>query len=147
MKTVLLAEDTEDEAFFFKQAFQQEAAPWLLQIVSDGQQAIDYLSGIGPYANRLLFPLPLLILLDIHLPSHNGFEVLQWIRSDPRLKPIPVIILASSHQAAEARQAWYLGANHYFVKPPGLPQLVEIVRIINHYWLQLSSFPTGSSSF
>src|SRR5580658_1558262 len=81
MKTVLLAEDSEDDIFVMKMACKRTGIPHLLQVVTDGDMAIDYLSGNGIYADRTAYPLPDVVFLDIKMPKRDGHEVLQWIRS------------------------------------------------------------------
>jgi len=86
MKTVLLAEDNEDDIFIMKMACKRTGIPHVLQIVTDGDMALDYLSGKGRFADRILHPLPNVIFLDIKMPKRNGHEVLTWIRAHPDFK-------------------------------------------------------------
>jgi CheY-like chemotaxis protein len=114
-------------------AFKKTAPNILLKAVSDGEQAISYLSGQGAYGNRELNPLPLLVLLDIKLPRKSGLEVLEWIRSRPELKNVPVIMLTSSNESNDLDRAYALGANSYLVKTVDLLTMREIVRGIGEY--------------
>src|SRR5204862_5487055 len=99
MRPVLLVEDNEDDIFFMRRAFRNASIANPMVVVQDGQSAIDYLGGRGTYANRSEYPLPGLVLLDIKLPLRTGFEVLNWIRTDPRVKPLVVVILTTSSEA------------------------------------------------
>src|SRR5579859_5618510 len=142
MNTILLAEDSEDDVFFFKRALQESGAPGSLQVVNDGTQAIDYLSGVGNFADRQQFPFPDFLLLDINLPRLSGLEVLRWIRHDSPFKDLPVVILTLSDQQADIDQAHALGADAYFMKPIGQKQLGEMFKNLTQSWYRCGAFPT-----
>jgi CheY-like chemotaxis protein len=110
--------------------------------VNDGAKAIDYLSGVAPYNNRQENPLPVLILLDLKLPKRDGFEVLQWIRSQEILKRIPVIVLTSSAETPDINRAYDRGANSYLVKPVESDALVEMLKNVELYWLMTNVRPS-----
>src|SRR5689334_2635963 len=99
MHTILLAEDSEDDAFFVTRAFSEINAPCTLQVSADGKRAIDYLKGTNQYGDRRLFPLPDFVLLDINLPQVNGLEVLDWIRRDSPLEDLPVAMFTNYNEA------------------------------------------------
>ena len=109
--------------------------------VNDGARAIDYLSGVAPYNNREENPLPVLILLDLKLPKRNGFEVLQWLRSQEFLKRIPVVVLTSSAETPDINRAYDQGANSYLVKPVESDALVELLKNVELYWLMTNVRP------
>src|SRR6185503_10901677 len=88
-----------------------------LQIVNDGAAAIRYLSGTGEFEDRKRFPLPCLLLLDLNLPRRSGLEILKWVREQPRLQSVPVVLLTSSSHSRDIHSAYTLGANGYLVKP------------------------------
>src|SRR4051812_49319470 len=115
--TILVAEDETADAFFLKRAFAKAGVPTTLQFVRDGQEAIEYLAGEGEFANRLVHPLPHLLLLDLKMPRMDGFQVVGWVRQQPLLKRLPVIIFSSSDQEHDINRAYDLGANSYLVKP------------------------------
>src|ERR1043166_5515933 len=116
MKSILLVEDDENDVFFFKYAMKKESLGNPLQVARDGQEAIDYLEGTGKFANREEFPMPYLIVLDLKLPFVMGLDVLKWIREQPQLSPI-VVVLSSSPENADIEAAYRLGATAYLVKP------------------------------
>lgn len=140
MGPILLVEDNEDDVFFMKRALKNAEVTNPLHVVTDGQQAIDYMQGSGKYADRSQFPLPCFVLLDLKLPHKSGHEVLQWIREQLFLKQLVVIILTTSRETRDVEKAYNLGANAFLVKPPGSPQLLEMIRALKHFWLGHNTF-------
>src|SRR5437870_2564976 len=112
-----------------------------LAVVSNGQEAIDYLKGEGQYGNRGLHPFPDIVLLDLKMPLMNGFEVLRWVRQQPRLKRLPVIVLTGSVQDNDARLAYELGANSYVIKPTDFNQLLEMIKTLGNFWVGATRLP------
>ena len=127
---ILLAEDDDNDVFFMRRALQKSQVEFALQVVTNGQQAADYLAGEGVFSNREQYPLPSVILLDLKMPFLDGFEVLAWVRTQPSLNGIPVAVLTSSAEERDRRQARELGARAYFVKPPKPETISEIVQLI-----------------
>ncbi len=123
---ILIAEDGDDDLFFMKRALKGVDVPYELRVVTDGQQAIDYLSGENEYANRTLWPLPDLLFLDLKMPRQNGFEVLEWIRTQPSLDRLRVVVLTGSPEARDRQRAQTLGAATYLVKPPTKEMLKQV---------------------
>lgn len=136
--TILLVEDDENDIFFMKHSFQEVGILNPLQVVQDGEEAMNYLGGLGKYANRELFPLPCLTLLDLKLPRVMGLEVLKWMREQPELKSLIVIILTSSPLGPDIKLAYQLGANAYLVKPSSPSELREIASGIKQFWFELN---------
>jgi CheY-like chemotaxis protein len=135
---VLLVEDDPDHVLLIQRAFAKAKLVNPLRIVRDGEEAIAYLSGNDPYSDRLRHPLPSLILLDLKLPKKSGLDVLAWLRSDPRLKLTPVVVLSTSFQSLDIERAYALGVNSYLVKPVSFGDLVEMVKTIGMFWLILN---------
>lgn len=121
--TVLLVEDEANDVFLMQRAVQKMNVPVLLHVAKDGEEAIAYLSGQHKYADRFLYPLPKLILLDINMPRKNGFEVLKWLKHDDTLTHIPVVMVTSSKVKTDVDKAHELGAVAYLVKPVGFEDL------------------------
>jgi CheY-like chemotaxis protein len=140
-QTILLAEDDEDDVLLLRTAFTEAGLNMPLQVVSDGEQAIAYLSGTGVYADRAVYPLPSLILLDLNMPKKNGFEVLAWVRAQPFLKRIPIVVLSSSTQGPHINKAYEVGANSYLVKVTKFSEFVERIRIVFNYWVNCIERP------
>ena len=134
-KLILYAEDEEDDVFLMRRAFKDAAIAHRFEAVSDGNQAIEYLSGTGAFSDRVKWPLPILILLDLKMPGLSGHEVLKWIRARTETCTIPVIVLTSSHQESDIHRAYILGANGYLVKPGTPAELLTMVQGIKNYWL------------
>jgi CheY-like chemotaxis protein len=128
MKTILVVEDTEDDVFFLKRALKSASISHPVQVVGDGQKALDYLSGAGVYADRAVYPLPFLVLLDLKLPYVMGLDVLKWIRERREFDPMIVAVLTSSQQDHDLTETTRLGGNFYFVKPPTPEKLSELVK-------------------
>lgn len=138
---ILLVEDNPDDVLLIQRAFRKLGAVNPLRVVSDGEQAVAYLAGEGPYADRDAHPLPSLLLLDLKLPRRSGFEVLEWLRGRPGLRRLPVVVLTSSRESQDVGRAADLGANSYLVKPVQFDALQEMVRTLRLYWIQLNERP------
>ena len=131
---VLYVEDDSNDVFFMEWAFKTAGLSNPLHIVTDGKQAIDYLAGNGPYADRAQHPLPALVLLDLNLPQVSGFEVLRWLRQQPQFQGLPVVIFSASDQNADKEQARQLGATDYAVKPLNTAKLPELLQALVCRW-------------
>jgi CheY-like chemotaxis protein len=136
--TILLVEDDPNDVFLLQRAFRKAGFEHPVQAVGDGEEAVAYLTGAGSYADRAQFPLPLLVLLDLKLPRKSGLEVLAWLREQPALRRLPVVVLTSSREPADVNRAYDLGANSYLVKPLGFEALLDMVKSLNFYWLTLN---------
>jgi CheY-like chemotaxis protein len=132
--TLLYVEDEENDVFFMRYALRAEGSPFGMQTVGDGQAAIAYLSGREPYGDRRSHPFPQSVLLDINLPIVSGFEVLEWIRKQPHLKRLPVIIFSSSGRSEDRERARALEADDYLTKPASGLEFRTIVRTLYERW-------------
>ena len=136
LPVILLVEDEATDAYFVKWALQRTELEHRFCHVVDGQEALDYLSGSGLYGDRLRFPLPSLMLLDIKLPRLNGFDVLKWIRANSTRLKFPIIVLSSSEYPSDIELARKLGAAEYRPKPNEPNVLVALMRDICRRYLQ-----------
>lgn len=134
----MLVEDIQDDVELILHAFGKVGISNPVVVVEDGEKAIRYLRGLGEYSDRLPFPLPGLILLDLKLPRRSGFEVLAAVRATEATRRVPVVVLTSSNQEDDVRKAYDLGANSYLVKPVGLDALVALVRTLEAFWIKLN---------
>ncbi len=132
---VLHIDDDPNDTALLQAAARSAKLGFRLHNVEDGEQAIAYLSGAGAYADRALYPLPSLILLDLKMPRATGFEVLKWIRAHNELAGLPVVVLSGSELQDDVEKAYGGGANSYLVKPLGFEALVNLVSSINTVWL------------
>jgi CheY-like chemotaxis protein len=132
--TVLLVEDDLNDIFLVKRAFKMAQLENPLQVVTDGEEAVHYLSGQGKYSDRDAHPLPKLVVMDIKMPRMTGFDVLEWIKTDGPLRRIPIIIVSSSDRPDDVNRAYELGANAYMVKPVNFRAVQHLFESITHYW-------------
>jgi CheY-like chemotaxis protein len=138
---ILLAEDEEDYVLLIRHAFVQAKVPNPLHVVWNGEEAISYLKGVGKYQNRAEYPLPDLLLLDLKMPRVNGFEVLAWVRQQPGLATLRVLVLTSSDEIRDVNEAYRLGTNSFMVKPMDFEDTTQLSRLINDFWLKASRTP------
>ena len=132
--TILLVDDNEDDIYALKRALKKAGITNPLQVVMDGQKAVDYLTGDGPFADRAQYPLPFLIFLDLKLPFRSGFEVLTWMRQQSAFNDIVVVILSGSDETKDHQQAYALGARSYLVKPPSSSDILQLMESLQSYW-------------
>jgi CheY-like chemotaxis protein len=126
-KLILLVEDDENDVFFFRRALGKAGLKLPLHLVTDGEQALQYLNGDGKYGDRVAYPLPDIIFLDLKLPYQSGMDLLEFIQKQPALQKIEVIVLTSSPEERDRRRAFKLGAKEYLVKPAGPETLRRIL--------------------
>jgi CheY-like chemotaxis protein len=139
-QTILLVDDSENDLFLMRAAFKKAEFNSPLQAVQNGEEAIAYLKGEGIYSDRNQYALPAVMLLDLNMPRKNGFEVLDWVRTQPALKRLSVIILTASLRGEDVERAFDLGANAFLVKPATLDQLITMIRRLRD-WLEINHFP------
>jgi len=139
--TILLVEDDENDALLVRKAAQKTLAGIPISCVSNGHEAVQYLKGEGIYADRSKHPFPDIVLLDLKMPVMNGFEVLRWVRSQPKLKRLPIIILTGSVHETDTRTAYEEGANSYLIKPANFNELVETIKNVGDFWLTGTRLP------
>jgi len=135
LRKVLLAEDSADDVAFVQAAFSNIGIERSLMVVSDGAQALAYLLGDGPYADRDKFPIPVFMLLDLWLPRIDGFEVLRWVRSKRRLRRLPIMVFTGPDYPQDVTRAYVLGANLFVSKPFDSDEFNDLVKAIADYWL------------
>ena len=143
---ILLVEDDSNDILFIQRAFRQSKLENPMQVVRDGDEAVAYLSGEGDYADRNLYPLPGMILLDLKLPRRSGLEVLEWVRNQPVIKRIPVVILTSSRENIDVDRAYDIGVNSYLLKPVNYNALNDMIETLNAFWLKLNCYPSIASA-
>ena len=132
--TILIVEDDPNDVLFLKRALQKNGIYNPVCTLSDGEEAIAYLCGVGQYADRNAHPIPKMIMLDLKMPRKGGLEVLEWLQSHEEFRVIPTIILTSSKLNEDVIKAYALGANSYFVKPSNFDDLQQMVKTAHEYW-------------
>jgi CheY-like chemotaxis protein len=134
--TLLVVDDDNDQRMFIEMAFKALGTTYRIQGLESGNEALAYLKGEGKYRDRTRFEFPICIITDLKMANGDGFEILDFLKKNPALSVIPVVMLSSSEDSDDIRQAYLLGASSYFVKPPGLPALGVLIRKIHEYWLE-----------
>ncbi len=140
-KTLLLIEDNPSDIDLTKRALEKGRILNNLVVVSDGQEALDYLFGMGAYASRDTSDFPTLTLLDLKLPKVSGLDVLRKIRTEACTRRMPVVVLTSSREEQDMAASYDLGVNSYIRKPVDFEQFVHSVSQLGLYWLVLNEEP------
>ena len=130
---ILLVEDSSQDASLVLSAFKKWGISNPIHVVPDGERAVDYLNGEGEYGDRERYPLPCLALLDLHLPQMSGFEVLQWIRSQPQLANLHIVVLSGTKDPSHFEEAQRLGANACVAKTLELSGLHDLIQHLNYF--------------
>ena len=141
LATVLLAEDNPAEQNLAQRALSKGIMQCDLRLVSDGEEAIAYLLGQGKYAALEAAPRPDLILLDLNMPKVDGRQVLERIKSDPKISAIPVVVLTTSTHEQDVVRSYELGCNSFINKPVDVQAFVEALEQLGSYWLKLVVLP------
>ncbi len=132
---VLIVEDCLNDQALMQLAIEEASVAFPAVLVSDGQEALDWLFRQGAHAERDDQVFPVLVLLDLKMPHLSGLELLQALRKDPKGRLIPVMVLTTSEMPSDIEQAYVYGANAYVQKPMGFPALVSLVQSIHAFWL------------
>lgn len=140
-RSILLVEDNPDDELLTLRAFNRNHLANHVDVVRDGQEALDYLLCEGVWADRDRDDLPQVVLLDLKLPKLGGLEVLRRIRADARLRYLPVVILTSSSEESDIVTGYDLGANSYVRKPVDFGEFCSAVSNLGIYWLMLNESP------
>jgi CheY-like chemotaxis protein len=138
---ILLVEDNPDDAQLITRAFERVGVENPVRRLRDGEEAMAYLAGIGSYADRVKNPIPAVILLDLNLPKFNGYQLMVWLRTQPEIKRIPVVVLTESNDTTSINRAYDAGANSYLVKPGDPADISRVVELVQSYWIGLNEKP------
>lgn len=137
---ILQVEDNAQEVILQQKAFERVGIHNVIQVVTDGQHAIDYLAGKGSFSDRQEYPLPCLVLLKLKLQRQHGIEVLEWIRAQPGLRTLVVIAMCQWEQTTELERAYQLGANSCAIEPTDLDGWLDMARALKSWWLAHNRF-------
>jgi CheY-like chemotaxis protein len=130
-RVILLVDDNWDDVMLIQRAFERAGLHHIIISVPSGMDAVAYLNGDAPYKDRLRYPLPDLMLLDIKMPATDGFEVLRWVRQQPEFSKLCVVMLTSSDEIRDVNQAYQLGATSFLVKPLDFWNAAELSRSLD----------------
>jgi CheY-like chemotaxis protein len=139
--TILMAEDDADDRQLTREAFEEARLANDLRFVEDGAELMDYLKRRGKYADPASSPRPGLILLDLNMPRKDGRQALEEIKADPELRRIRVVIMTTSKAEADILRSYELSASSYITKPVTFERLVEVVKTLGKYWLEIVELP------
>jgi two-component system, chemotaxis family, response regulator Rcp1 len=138
---ILLVEDNPADIHITRRALRDSALPVELIVVRDGQEAVDYLLRQGNHADNPAWRKPDLILLDLNLPRLTGRDVLRQVRDSPALRLVPVVILSTSSRQEDVAELYTMGANTYIEKPQDFKRFVDVLQVIQRYWLDTALLP------
>ncbi|MGV3774470.1 MAG: response regulator [Verrucomicrobiales bacterium] len=130
---ILLVDDNPHDVVLIRLAFRKVGIIDTIQLVKDGTEAMRYIKGEKQYADRHQFPAPTLVLLDLKMPQTSGFDVLRWIREQPELAKIVIVVMSGSKNDNDISRAYSLGANAYLVKPTKFEDLVKMMESLKDY--------------
>lgn len=138
---ILVADDDPDDRMFIKDAIEEVRLANDLAMVNDGVELMDFLQRRGEYEKLNGDPLPGLILLDLNMPRKDGREALEEIKNNPQLKRIPVVVLTTSKTEEDILRTYDLGVNSFICKPVTFEKLVDVMKTVTNYWLQIVQLP------
>lgn len=139
--TILMADDDPDDRQLTKDAFEESLLVNDLKFVEDGVELLDYLNHRGKYTDPATSPRPGLILLDLNMPRMDGREALEAMKNDPRFRAIRVIVMTTSKAEEDILRSYQLSASSYITKPITFDALVEVVKTLGKYWLEIVELP------
>jgi len=145
--TILMADDDDDDRLMTHDALVESRVLNTFKMVCDGVELLEYLRHEGAYTDKVSAPRPDIILLDLNMPRMDGREALQVIKSDPKLRSIPVVILTTSQEEEDKIKGYDLGAASYISKPVTFEDLVELMEALGRYWIEFVEFPYVEPSF
>lgn len=138
--TILIADDDHDDRLFMEQALRQNGFSQTIRFVEDGEELMEYLRCEGRFANQHI-PWPNLLILDLNMPRKNGFQALEEIKDDPKLRRLPVVVMTTSSADEDVVKTYNLGVNSFVTKPFNFSRLVEMVGALKTYWMDTVKLP------
>ncbi|RYC70240.1 MULTISPECIES: response regulator [Spirosoma] len=138
--TILIADDDHDDRLFMEQALRQNGFSQTIQFVEDGEELMEYLRHEGRFLDQNV-PWPNLLILDLNMPRKNGFQALEEIKDDPKLRRLPVVVMTTSSADEDVVKTYNLGVNSFVTKPFNFSRLVEMVGALKTYWMDTVKLP------
>ena len=143
--TILVAEDDEDDRLLMQDALEENRLANDLHFVTDGVELLDYLNRRGDYTDPQSSPRPSLILLDLNMPRKDGREALKEIKADPELRKIPIVVLTTSKAEEDILRTYDLGVSSFIAKPVVFDSMVQIMKMLGTYWIEIVELPDRAS--
>ncbi len=141
---ILIADDDEDDLMLIADAFEESRLKNPIDFVKDGEELMHYLRKEGQYADTGDIPLPGIILLDLNMPKKDGRTALKEIREDPKLRNIPIVVLTTSKSEEDILKTYDLGVNSFITKPVTFDGLVDVVKVLRQYWIEIVAIPANA---
>lgn len=144
VRPILMVDDDKDDRLLTEKALRKNRVINPILFLEDGEQLVDYLKRKGKYADEKVSPRPSFILLDLNMPKMDGRKALLYVKSDPELKKIPVVVLSTSSAEEDILRSYNLGANSFVTKPVNFEGLVTMMESLKNYWLEIVELPPGN---
>lgn len=138
---LVMVDDDEDDCILVNEALKAACSGCTFRCVGDGEEMLEYLHRSGRYKDAQSCPVPDLILLDLNMPRMSGREVLKKLKTDPRFRAIPVIILTTSRELDDVKACYDMGANSYITKQPSFDEVVSSIKTLMEYWIEVATLP------
>src|SRR5688572_16893798 len=132
--TLLIVDDDEDQRFLLQTSFEKLGTKYKVQVACNGNEALAYLKGEGKFSDRSKFEFPSYVLTDLNMKPGDGFHILEFIKATPALSVIPIVMLSTSDDDDDIRQAYLLGVSSFFVKPVDIGDMKRLLKKIHDYW-------------
>ena len=145
-RPILMVDDDADDRMLTEKALRKNRVINPIQFLTDGEELLDYLKRKGRFAEAAASPRPCFILLDLNMPKMDGRKALLFVKSDPELKKIPVVVLSTSSAEEDILRSYNLGANSFITKPVSYDGLVSMMESLKNYWLEIVELPPGNGS-
>jgi CheY-like chemotaxis protein len=142
---ILLVEDNANDVELTLHALAKHNLANKIHVLRDGEEAMDFLFCRGPFSGRSFDNPPKVVLLDLKLPKVDGLEILRALKSDPRTKAVPVVVMTSSRQQQDMVESYHLGVNSYIQKPINFGEFQEVIRQLGYYWLAVNQPPPAGA--
>ncbi len=143
---ILMVDDDEDDRMMTEKALRKNRVINPIQFLSDGEELLDYIKRKGKFSDPGASPRPCFVLLDLNMPRMDGRKALLFLKADPELKKIPVVVLSTSSAEEDILRSYNLGANSFITKPVTFDGLVSTMESLKNYWLEIVELPTNNGN-
>jgi CheY-like chemotaxis protein len=139
--SLIIADDDQEDCLLAADALKEARLVNDLHIVADGEELLDYLCRQGKYTDKRISPTPSLIMIDLNMPKKDGREAIKEIKSNPKLRHLPIVVLTTSKAEEDIYRSYELGVNSYITKPVTFEALVDVIQTIGKYWFEIVELP------